>query len=181
MASLHAGTRYGSAGACSSAGASTWANTSAGRCRVVPCTRIPARTRHQSSARRCASARSASCSPAKKLTWTNFTPFSTRPLSWGDRTLAGSTTRPRACAYSSHSRFHRGSSRSALSTTGLRLSATSTLNMPPKNAHAASQPAITAAVVCENVKNTKQYRDSTAVNTSACSFRRRSPSGIIPR
>ncbi len=53
--------------------------------------------------------------------------------------------------------------------------------MPPKNAHAASQPAITAAVVCENVKNTKQYRDTTAVNTSACSLRRRSPSLIIPR
>ena len=53
--------------------------------------------------------------------------------------------------------------------------------MPPKNAHAASQPAITAAVVCENVKNTKQYRENTAVNTSACSFRRRSPSPIIPR
>jgi hypothetical protein len=47
----------------------------------------------------------------------------------------------------------------------------STLNMPPKNAHAASHPAITAAVVCENVKNTKQYRENTAVNTSACSFR----------
>jgi hypothetical protein len=53
--------------------------------------------------------------------------------------------------------------------------------MPPKNAHAASQPAITSAVVCENVRYTKQYRDTTAVNTSACSFRRRSPSPIIPR
>jgi hypothetical protein len=83
--------------------------------------------------------------------------------------------------YSSHSRFHRGSNRSAASTTGLRLSGTRTPNMPPKNAQAASQPAITAAVVCEKVKNTKQYRDTTAVNTSACSFRRRSPSGIIPR
>ena len=60
-------------------------------------------------------------------------------------------------------------------------SGTSTLNMPRKNTHAASQPAITAAVVCENVKNTKQYRDTTAVNTSACTFRRRSPSLIIPR
>jgi len=53
--------------------------------------------------------------------------------------------------------------------------------MPPKNAQAASQPAITAAVVCENVRYTKQYRDSTAVNTSACSLRRRSPSAIMPR
>ena len=61
-------------------------------------------------------------SPAKKLRWANFTPDSTRPLSCGDRTLAGSTAMPRACAYSSHSRFHRGSSRSAASTTGLRLS-----------------------------------------------------------
>jgi hypothetical protein len=29
-----------------------------------------------------------------------------------------------------------------------------TRNIPPKNPHAASQPAITAAVVCGNVKNT---------------------------
>ena len=68
-----------------------------------------------------------------------------------------------------------------MSTTGLRLSLTSTLNMPPKKPQAASHPAITAAVVCENVRYTKQYRDTTAVNTSACSFRRRSPSAIIPR
>jgi hypothetical protein len=53
--------------------------------------------------------------------------------------------------------------------------------MPPKKLQAASQPAITAAVVCENVKNTKQYRDTTAVNTSACSLRRWSPSLIIPK
>ena len=181
MASLHAGTRYGCSGAGSSTGASTWANTSAGRCRVVPCTRIPARMRHQSSARCCASSMPLKSSPAKKLRWANFTPFSTLPLSCGERTLAGSTTRPRACAYSSHSRFHRGSSRSALSTTGLRLSATRTVNMPPKNAHAASQPAITAAVVCENVRYTKQYRETTAVNTSPCSLRCRSPSAIMPR
>ncbi len=36
-------------------------------------------------------------------------------------------------------------------------------------------------MVCEKVKNTKQCRENTAVNTSACSLRRRSPSGIIPR
>ncbi len=80
--------------------------------------------------------------------------YATRGLSCGEATLAGSTARPRACAYSSHSRFHRGSSRSALVTTGVRLSLTSTGNTPPKNAHAASQPAITAAVVWENVRNT---------------------------
>jgi hypothetical protein len=61
-------------------------------------------------------------------------------------------------------RFHRGASRSALSTTGLRLSGTRTRSIPPKNSHAASQPAITAAVVCQKVKNTKQCRDTTAVN-----------------
>jgi len=61
---------------------------------------------------------------------------------------------PRACAYSSHSRFHRGSSRSAASTTGLRLSGMSTGNTPPKNCQAASQPAITASVVCGNVSQT---------------------------
>ena len=181
MASPHAGTRYGSAGAGSSAGASSCANTSAGRCRVVPCTRIPARTRHQSTARRCASSMPSKSSPAKKLRCTNFTPASTRPLSCGEATLAGSQARPRACAYSSHSRFQPGSSRSALVTTGLRLSGTRTLNMPPKKLHADSQPAITATVVCGNVRYTKQYRENTAVNTSACSFRRRSPSAIIPR
>ncbi len=36
-------------------------------------------------------------------------------------------------------------------------------------------------MVCENVRYTKQYLEYTAVNTSACSFRRRPPSGIIPR
>jgi len=47
----------------------------------------------------------------------------------------------------------------------------STFKVPPKKLQAASQPAITAAVVCENVRYTKRYRDSTAVNTSARSFR----------
>ena len=94
---------------------------------------------------------SRNCSPAKKLRCVNFTPDSTRPLSCGERTLAGSTAMPRACAYSSHSRFHRGSSRSAASTTGLRLSGIRTGNTPPKNSQAASQPAITASVVCGNV------------------------------
>ena len=73
----------------------------------------------------------AKSSPAKKLRCTNFTPASTRPLSCGDRTRAGSVCRPRACMYSSHSRFHRGSVRSAPSTTGFRLSGIRTGNMPP--------------------------------------------------
>ncbi|MGD0608451.1 MAG: sigma factor-like helix-turn-helix DNA-binding protein [Streptosporangiaceae bacterium] len=51
----------------------------------------------------------------------------------------------------------------------------------PSAARVSAPGPITAAVVCENVKNTKQYRDTTAVNTSACSFRRRSPSPIMPR
>jgi hypothetical protein len=80
------------------------------------------------------------------------TPDSTLPLSCGERTLAGSAVIPRAWAYSSHSRFHRGSSRSAPSTTGFRLSGMRTGKTPPKNSQAASQPAITASVVCRNVR-----------------------------
>ena len=140
-------------GAGSSAGASRGANTSAGRRRVVPCTRRPGRGPATRPSARCrASARSRNGSPAKKFPCTNFTPFSTRGLSRGCRTRAGSATRPRAWAYSSHSRFSRGSSRSAFSTTGLRLSGTRTRNTPEKNSQASSQPAMTSSSVIENVR-----------------------------
>ena len=98
------------------AGASSAANTSAGRCWVVPCTRSPARWRHHVSARRCASARSTKLSPAKNEPRTNCTWRSTRGLSCGERTRAGSITNPRACAYSTNAWFKRGSSGSAPST-----------------------------------------------------------------
>ena len=48
-----------------------------------------------------------------------------------------------------------------------------TLNTPPKNPHAASHPAITAASVCENVNHTNMCREYTAVRISAWTLRRR--------
>jgi hypothetical protein len=61
------------------------------------------------------------------------------------RTLAGSIRKPRSSAYSANARPIRGSSASARSTTGAMLSGIKILKTPPKNAHAASQPAIGAA------------------------------------
>ena len=113
------------------------------------------------------------CSPAKKLRCTKNTPDSTLPLSCGERTRAGSVWNPRAWEYSSQLRFHTGFTASALVTTGFRLSGTRILNTPPKKIHASSQPAITSSTVWENVRYTKQYRENTAVNTSARSSRRR--------
>ena len=108
---------------------------------------MPARWRHQVSARRWASARSTKSSPAKNEPRTNCTWRSTLGLSCGERTLAGSILNPRAWAYSTKAWLKRGSSGSAPSTTAERLSGISVPNTPPKNAHAASQPAITASVV----------------------------------
>ena len=62
------------------------------------------------------------------------------------------------------------------------LSGTMTANTPPKNAQASSQPAMTSSSVIENVRYTNMNREKQAVNTSACSLRRRpSPAGISPR
>ena len=47
------------------------------------------------------------------------------------------------------------------------------VNTPPKNAHAASQPSMTAAVVWVKLSHTKQWRDTQAVNTRAWHTRRR--------
>ncbi len=105
-------------------------NTSAGRAWMVPCRRIPARCRHQSSARRWASARSTKHSPAKKLWRTKGTTRSTRGLSWGERTRAGSTTNPRDWAYSTKAWFSRGSVASARSTTAFMLSGITVANTP---------------------------------------------------
>ena len=90
---------------------------------------------------RWASGRSMNVSPAKKLPRTNCTIRSTRGLSVGWRTRAGSTTNPRSWAYSANARLSRGSSGLALSTIAAMLSGMMTLKIPPKNAHAASQPA----------------------------------------
>ncbi len=62
------------------------------------------------------------------------------------------------------------------------LSGMTTLNTPPKNAHAASHPAITVAVVCVKLSHTKVCLEYTAVKINAWHTRRRpvSGSGIKP-
>ena len=97
----------------------------------MPCTRIPARCRRHCSARRLASARSTKVSPANNDRRTNGTVRLTRGLSCGLRTLAGSTAKPHAWAYSTNAWFSRGSVASARSTTALRLSGTTVANTPP--------------------------------------------------
>ena len=57
------------------------------------------------------------------------------------------------------------------------LSGISVLKTPPKNAQAASQPAITASVVCWNVNHTKQCRLKTAVKINVCTTRLRPAAG----
>ena len=105
-------------------------NTSAGRAWMVPCTRIPVAAGTRSPARRWASARSTKHSPAKKLWRTNGTTRSTRGLSWGERTRAGSTTNPRDWAYSTKAWLSRGSVASARSTMAFRLSGIAVANTP---------------------------------------------------
>ncbi len=116
--------------------------------------RCPARPAHQASALRCASASPANDSPAKKLPRTNWTFRSTLGLSAGRRTRAGSITKPLACAYSAKARLRRGSVGCARSTIGAMLSGMTALNTPPKNAHAASHPAMTAGRSWRKVSQT---------------------------
>ena len=100
-------------------------------------------------ARRCLGRRRdrRSVSPAKKELRTNGTVRSTRGLSCGRRTRAGSIRNPLAWAYSTNAWLNRGSSGSASSTTADRLSGITVAKIPPKNAQAASNPSITASVV----------------------------------
>jgi hypothetical protein len=74
------GWSYGIPGRGSSSGASTWANTSAGRAAVVPWMRSPAVTEHQCSTRDWPWPRSVNASPRKKLSRTYCTLRSTRGL-----------------------------------------------------------------------------------------------------
>jgi len=53
------------------------------------------------------------------------------------------------------------------------LSGITTANTPPKNAHAASNPAITASSAWECDNHTKQCRLNTDVNNNAHTLRRR--------
>jgi hypothetical protein len=80
----------------SRAGASAAVKTSTGRAAMVPWIRIPARSAHHATARSCAWARSVKVSPAQKFPRTYCPARSTRGLSFGERTRAGSVTNP-AC------------------------------------------------------------------------------------
>ena len=92
--------------------------------------RCPARPVHQAAAARWAPGRPpGKDSPAKKLPRTNWTIRSTRGLSAGRRTRAGSTTNPRSWAYSANARFSRGSSGWARSTIAAMLSGMTTLKI----------------------------------------------------
>src|SRR3954468_353001 len=106
-------------------------------------------------------------SPSQNYDRTNCTIRSTRGLSVGVATRAGSITNPRDWAYSTNASLNRGPSGAALVTTGVRLSGTNTLNTPSKNRHAASHPAITVSVVCVNDNHTNMCRETTTVKISA--------------
>ena len=62
------------------------------------------------------------------------------------------------------------------------LSGITTLNTPPKNPHAASNPEITVSRSWRNDNHTNVWRDTAAVNTNAHTFRRLpdSSSNITP-
>ncbi|MFT3852035.1 MAG: hypothetical protein QM733_04755 [Ilumatobacteraceae bacterium] len=111
--------------------------------------------------------RSMNASPAQNDERTNWTIRSTRGLSVGVRTRAGSITNPHDWAYSTNASSNLDSNGSAFETTGVRLSGTNTLNTPPKNRHAASHPAITVSVVCVKLSHTNMCRDTTAVKINA--------------
>jgi hypothetical protein len=66
-----------------------------------------------------------------------------------------SITNPRDCAYSTNAWFSRGWVESALSTIALVLSGITVANTPSKNAHAASQPAITSSTRWPKLNHTK--------------------------
>jgi hypothetical protein len=74
--------------------------------------------------------------------------------------------KPRLWAYSTKAWLNRGSVGLALSTTAERLSGMTVENTPPKKAHAASQPSMTASVVWEKLTHTKQCRLKQAVKIS---------------
>ena len=92
-----------------------------------------------------------SISPAKQSSRTVGTARSTRPLSRGWRTRAGSRWKPRACAYSRNASVIRGANGSAYVMIAVVLSGMRTLKIPPKKSHAASHASIARAVVSSNV------------------------------
>ena len=91
--------------------------------------------------------------PPQKERCTNATVRSTLGLSWGDRTRAGSTTNPRACAYPKSAWFNVGLHASAVVTMVITLSGFTTLNTPPQNPHNASNPHTASNPVAKNPKS----------------------------
>uniref|UniRef100_UPI001C59041F hypothetical protein n=1 Tax=Candidatus Mycobacterium methanotrophicum TaxID=2943498 RepID=UPI001C59041F len=89
----------------------------------------------------------------------------TRGLPHGRAALAGPVKNPRACEYSVHPTLNCGSAESALGTIGVMLSGINTLKTPPKNAQAASHPAMIASSVWLNASHTN-WRTPTFVDTS---------------
>ena len=108
---------------------------------------------------------------------------STRGLSRGCRTRAGSTTKPRAWAYSRKPSVKRGATGSATATMALQLSGMTTRKTPPKKAQASSNPSITASRVWRKVSQTNVWRLYAAVNTRPYTKRRwpTAGSGRSPR
>ena len=99
------------------------------RC-VVVWRRMPYSSAHQCRPRPRAPSRSSSFSPAKQSSRTSRTVRSVRALSFGCRGRAGSTWKPRACAYSRNSSMMRGLIGSAVCTIALVQSGTTTRNTP---------------------------------------------------
>jgi hypothetical protein len=87
------------------------------------------------------------CSPEKNELRTKGTTRSTRGLSVGFLTLAGSMRKPRSWAYSTKAWLKLGSRLSALTTMLDMLSGMTTLKTPPKKPQAASKPEMTTSVV----------------------------------
>ncbi len=71
----------------------------------------------------------------------------TNALSVGVATRAASIPNPLDCAYSKNTSLKRGAVFSAFTTIDFMLSGITTGNTPPKNNHAASNPAMTSSVV----------------------------------
>ncbi len=145
------------------------------------CTRVPATSLHQQAAHRRQSASVSHDSPANQPPRTCCTCRSTRALSRGRATRAGSTKMPRAWTYSPKTSLSRGQVGSAPTIIVVGLSGTSVLGIAPKKRQAASSPSMMAAVVCEKVGHTNMYRLNDKVTISTQSRRGRSESGSCTR
>src|SRR2546428_324581 len=124
------GRSYGDPGAGSRCARSSSSKCSLGRRRVVPWMRLPASSRaHRISPSRPCS-RPTQPSPLKPAPRTYLTADSTRGLSVGRPTRAGSMTKPLDCAYSRKATLKVGAVASALVTTGADLAHAEAVQRP---------------------------------------------------